>query len=215
MLADVLDCLIEAVGHQEQLEVACADGACFDHVLEQREVPSPVGRTHQHDGEVQNFFRLNQRERLVQFVERAETAGQRHECVRILEQQHLAHEEVPARDDAVAVSVGRLFERQNDVDPDGAAAGLARAAVGGLHQSRAASRHHGESKACQSLAYLDAQLIVRMAFANTRRTEYRHARTTEMERAKADDEIADRFQNQPGFAEARMRPFEQDAIFRQ
>ena len=34
-----------------------------------------------------------------------------------------------------------------------------------------------------------------------------------MERAKADDEIADRVQKQPGFANARMRPFEQDAIF--
>ena len=55
---------------------------------------APVGVPDQNNRKIGDLARLNQRERLEQLVERAKPAGQRDERVRVLEQQHLADEEV-------------------------------------------------------------------------------------------------------------------------
>ena len=83
-----------------------------DHLPQQIRERLPVRRPHQHDRELQDLARLNQRQRFGQLVERAETAGQHDEGVRVLEEQHLAHEEVVAGDVAIEILVGKLLVRR-------------------------------------------------------------------------------------------------------
>src|SRR6185503_5547394 len=84
---------------------------------------------------------LYERQHLEQLVERAEAAGKNHQRLRQVGEPELAHEEVvelevqPLGD----VGVGALLERQPDVEADRLAARLAGAAVGRLHDARAAA----------------------------------------------------------------------------
>ena len=97
-------------------------------------------------GNCANLLRLDQRQRLGQLVQSAEPAGQDDERVRVLEEQHLAHEEVAAGDPPVEVRIGVLFEGQLDVAAYRDAARLARSTVGGFHHPGAAAGHHREAQ---------------------------------------------------------------------
>ena len=90
---------------------------------------------------------LHEREDLEQLVARAEAAGKDHERLRQVREPELPHEEVVELEvQAVGdVRVRALLERQPDVQADRLAAGLARAAVGGLHDARAAARRDDEA----------------------------------------------------------------------
>ena len=78
-------------------------------------------RTTGNDGDLAG---LDQGERFVQLVERAEAARQHDEAVRVLEEQDFADEEVVTGDVAIEVDVRRLLERQLDVAADRQAAGV-------------------------------------------------------------------------------------------
>jgi hypothetical protein len=56
-----------------------------------------------------DLARLNQRQRFEEFVHRPDAAWERDECVRILEQQHLAHEKVPASNPPIEVPIWSLL----------------------------------------------------------------------------------------------------------
>ena len=104
--------------------------------------PDQWSRPDEHDREVADLAGLDERERLEQLVHRAEAAGQDHETVGVLHEHHLAGEEVAELDAEVDVLVEPLLVRQLDVAPDGQAATLAAAAVGGLHRARTAAGDH-------------------------------------------------------------------------
>src|SRR5215203_1925140 len=180
VLADVFDRLVHAVGDEEQLQIRRAHGSGFHHILEQRQKPTPIGGPHQHHRKMQNFLRLDEGQRLVQLVERSQSARQCDERIGILKEEYFAYKEVSARDYAIAIAVRLLLERQHDVDAYRTAARLARTPIGGLHEAWPAACHHSKPKLRQRLSHLDAELIVRMPFANARRAEHSHARAAEM-----------------------------------
>ena len=88
-----------------------------------------------------SFLGLDQREDLEQFVHRAEAARENHQRLRQVREPELAHEEVVELEAEFAgdVRIGKLLERQTDVQPDGLAAGVRRAAVGRFHDARPAA----------------------------------------------------------------------------
>ena len=57
-----------------------------------------------------------------------------------------------------------------------------------------------------------SRAMPRIAFADPGRTEHRHARADEVQRAEAHDELVDRAQDEPQFAGSRVRAFEQHAV---
>ena len=77
----------------------------------------PVRDAHQHDRELGHLARLRQRHRLEELVERAEAAGQHDEAVGVLEEHHLAREEVAEVDAEVDVLVEAGLEGQLDAEP--------------------------------------------------------------------------------------------------
>ncbi len=195
-----------------RLKSWAATAPCVDHLAQETDERHPVRRADQDDRKAGDLACLNQRQRLGQLVERAEPAGQHDERVRVLEQQHLAHEEVVAGDEAIEVRVRRLLERQLDVAADRSAAGVARAAIGGLHQARAAAGHHGEAERAHAAADFARDLVERMRLAESRRSEDRDARPDEVQRAESADEVAHRAREQLDLAQPRVRSFEKRAI---
>ena len=77
-----------------------------------------------------------------------------------------------------------------------------------FHHARAAAGHHREAEADERAADLARQRVVAVVLVETRRAEHRDARSNEMQRAKAADEVAARAQQQQQFLGARMRAFE-------
>jgi len=78
----------------------------------------PVFGADQDHREVADLARLNERQRLEQLVEGAEATGEDGECVGVLDEHHLAGEEVPELDAQIDVWVHRLLVRQLDVAAD-------------------------------------------------------------------------------------------------
>ena len=89
---------------------------------------------------------LRQSQDLEQFVEGAEAAGKHDQRARQVREPELAHEEVVELEAQLGrdVGIGALLVRQADVQADAAAAGERGAAVGGLHDPRAAAGAHDE-----------------------------------------------------------------------
>ena len=76
------------------------------------------------DGKVLDLPRLNQRQRLEQFIERAQLARKGNESIGVLEEEHLPHEEVPAGNPSIEIRVGLLLGGKADVAPHGTPASL-------------------------------------------------------------------------------------------
>ena len=81
-------------------------------------------------------------------------------AVGILHQNDLAGEEVAHLDGALHVGIGLLFERQLDIDPDGAPTGLKSTLVAGLHDARATSGHHGKAHAGTGFAHAAGEFVI-------------------------------------------------------
>ena len=92
--------------------------------------PSPSRTT----GKCADSRRLDQRQRLEQLVQRAVAARRDHEGAGVADEHHLAGEEVAEAKPDVEIGVRRLLARELDVAADRQRTGVARAAVGGLHQ---------------------------------------------------------------------------------
>jgi hypothetical protein len=154
--------------------------AVFSRIAPSRSTPASERATISRD-----LARLDQRERLGQLVEGPEAARHDDKAERVLEEQHLAHEEVVAGDDPIEVRVDVLLERQLDIAASGAATDVLRAAVGRLHDARPATRHHGEAVLRQESAKCAGLLGVAVIFGKPRGAKDRHAWSDEVERAKA------------------------------
>ena len=105
--------------------------------------PRPVGSTDEHHREMPDLADLDERERLEQLVQRPEAAGQDDESVRVFHEHRLAREEVTELHTEVHVRVQPLLMSQLDVAPDGHAATLAAASIGGLHRAGTAAGDDG------------------------------------------------------------------------
>src|SRR3982074_197486 len=97
---------------------------------------------------------LDQRQRLEQFVERAEAAGEDDERDAVLDEHRLPHEEVAEVDDGVDVRIGTLLEGELDVAADRASAGELRALVRRLHDSRSGTGDDREARLGEQPRYL-------------------------------------------------------------
>ena len=109
---EVRDRLVDAVGHQQQVEVAGVNRLLHDHALEKLHQRPPVRGAYEDDRELPDLSGLDERQGFEEFVHRAEATRQRDERVGVLEEKHLPHEEPPARDPAIQVRVRRLLDRQ-------------------------------------------------------------------------------------------------------
>src|SRR5207253_8202673 len=104
-----------------------------------------------------NLAVLNQSERLKKLVEGPDAAGHNHEGVGIFYQQRFANEKIMQPDTTIEIRVGCLLEWQLDVASNRAASDLFCAAIGRLHDARAAAGHHCEAKPGNSCAHLKSQ----------------------------------------------------------
>ena len=189
------------------------DGAGGHHPpAEEVEDRLPVVDPHQHQRKVLDLAGLDQGRGLEHLVEGAEAAGQGDEGVGVLDQHHLADEEVAELDEGVEVGVGALLVRQLDVAADRAAAGVPRAAVGRLHDPRAAAGHHREAVLGQPPADLAGQPVVAVVLAEARRAEDGDAGADEMKLAKAVEELPRDAQNADQFRTAAAGAGEQPPL---
>src|SRR5581483_11736739 len=83
--------------------------------------------------------------RLVELVEGAESAREDDEALGRLHEHRLAGVEVAEGERDVEVRIRALLVRQLDVEPDGEAALLLRAAIRSLHHARPAAGDHREA----------------------------------------------------------------------
>ena len=135
---------LRRIGKLKEIEVLGRDRALLDQHVHVDDL-LPVARPVDDDRDLlRELVRLVQRQQLEHLIQRSEAARKDHQRLREIRKPVLAHEEV------VEVEVERrrdvrvrvLLERQLDIEPDRLAAGLPRAAVGGLHDARAAARGH-------------------------------------------------------------------------
>ncbi len=171
MSADRFDHLGRIVGHREQVEVAIGDGAVREqgraHPIEES---GPVRAADEDHREVPDLARLDERQRLEQLVERPESAGQDDEPVRVLDEHHLAREEVAELDAEIHVRVQALLVGQLDVAADGQAAAFTAAAVGGLHRARATAGDDRVAGIGQTAADLAGGLVDRIVRSGSGRS---------------------------------------------
>src|ERR1022692_1629235 len=129
------------VGELKKRKILSRDHAVPHKGLEINDLV-PVTRSVQHNRNVTlDLSRLHQRQDLHQFVERAESTRKHNKPAGEICKPELAHEEVMELERELARDVGvwPLLVRQSDVEPDGLAAGLRSATVGGLHDAAAAA----------------------------------------------------------------------------
>src|SRR5690606_15367758 len=98
---------------------------------------------HEHYGEPCNGARLNQCERLEQFVEGPEPARQHHKALAVLHKAGLTGKEIAEVDAKVHVLIDTLFKGQLNAESHGDATGVVRSFVGGFHDSGTTARDHG------------------------------------------------------------------------
>src|SRR5918999_2405376 len=135
------------VGDRDQVHVVRRDLALGEHpVAQPLEQVAPVARPYEDDGEVPDLAGLDERERLEQLVEPADPAGEDHEPARVADEHDLAGEEVVELERDVELPVEVLLERQLDAKPNRQRAGVARAAVGGLHHTGPAAGDDGHAR---------------------------------------------------------------------
>jgi len=114
---------------------------------------------------------LGQGQQLEELVEGAEAAREDDERLRVADEHQLAREEVVEGDADVHVRIHPLLLRQQDVEPDRGRAGVASAAIGGLHDSRPAAGDHRDPRLAQHPADLAGVLVRAVARRRPRRTE--------------------------------------------
>ncbi len=167
---------------------------------------------HQDQGEVLDLAGLDQRRALEDLVHGAEAAGEDHEGVGVLDQHHLADEEVAELEPAVDVRVRLLLGGEDDVAADRRRADVAGAAVGGLHDPRAAAGHHREAGAAEPPADLAGEGVVAVVLLEAGGAEDGDAGAHEVEAAEAADEVGADAQQPAQLGEAAVGAGEEMAV---
>ena len=165
-----LDHFVVVVGDADAAQIGLGERAACERALPQPvDQATPVVAAVQDDRELREPPGLHERDRLEELVEGAHPTGQHDEAVGVLDQDHLAGEEVVKRDAAIDEAVGRLVaEVDRGADRDGTRVGGA--AVRRLHQTGTAARDDVEAEACDALGELPRWLVVRMRFTESRRS---------------------------------------------
>src|SRR5690349_19014821 len=138
--------LMRIVRENHQVDVSRGDLSLGKNArLQPSEQARPVMPSEQDHGELKYLARLNESDRLEQFVESPEAARENDERRRIFDEHRLAHEEIPEVHERIEIRVGPLLEWKLDVASDRAAAALACAPVRSLHDSRTTAGDDRES----------------------------------------------------------------------
>ena len=173
-LEDVPHRRLDVVGEMQQIEVNRGDHPVGEQALgDPLDHRVPVVDVEEHDREVLDLPRLDQRQRLVQLVERAEAAGEDDEALRRADEAHLARIEVIERVRDVEVRIRVLFVRQLDVEADREPVAFARASVRSLHHAAAAARDHRPPALGETPADGAGRLVGCASFLHARRAEER------------------------------------------
>src|SRR6478672_9505413 len=163
---------LRIVGEQNKIQVPRRDLGLAKHSrLDPTNQPGPVVSSEHDDGKLVNLARLNERERLECFIERAEAAGKDDEGVRVLDEHRLSHEEVAKVDERIDVRVRALLERELDVAADRRAAGHLRALVRRLHDSGPGAGDDREPRLGEQACHFLRGLILRVVGVRPRRPE--------------------------------------------
>ena len=188
------------IGDVKQSHIVIRDLSLWQHhIANPVQQSTPISCSKQHDRKVANLLRLNQGERFKEFVKRAEAAGKNDEAQTVFHEHHLAHKEVFERQAVRLIRIGLLFERQFDVAADREAACFERAAVGGLHDARAAAGDHGETLACAATPQFPARPCSRdRPGLRARGTKDRDAARERGQFIKAFDKLAHDAEHAPG-----------------
>src|SRR6266853_1843089 len=96
----------------------------------------PELRIVENDGEISDLLRLNEQQRLEEFVHCSKPAWKNDESIRVFDEHRLAHEEVAEVKRDVKVRVWTLLERQLDIAAYGEVASLLRTLIRRLHDAR-------------------------------------------------------------------------------
>ena len=145
---DVAD-LLRLIDQVNAVDVLLNDIVRGEHFLAHPvDQSAPVVGAEKDHWEIGDLLGLNQCQRVEQLVQRAEAAGKRDERLGVLHKHHLADEEIAEGHSPVDEFVDLLLERKLDVAADGERSGLARPAIGCLHDPRAPAGDDG--KACFS-----------------------------------------------------------------
>ena len=211
-VGEVIDGFIDGVGEEHEVDVARADGAAFDHVVEEGFHGSPELSSHDDDREVLYLTGLDEGEGLKHFIHGAEAAGHHDEAIAVFEEEDLADEEVFHRDPLVEVGVMGLLEGEFDVAADGAAVDVFGAPIGGFHDAGAAAGDDGETEFGDGGAHLAGELVGRVIFFEARGAEDGDAGADEVEAAEAVEEVANDFEEEAEFFEAAVGATDEVAV---
>src|SRR5258708_882542 len=187
------------IRHQEEIEVAGGYLLLDEHAgLQPAEQPSPIVPPEENDRKLIDLSRLDQRQGLERFIERAETARKDDEGARVLDEHRLPDEEVPEVHERVDVRIGTLLERKLDVAADRSSAPFLGALVGGLHDAGACPGNDGESGLGEELCGLLGREILGIVGGRAGGAEDGDAALDLGEVVEALDELTHNAQHAPG-----------------
>lgn len=187
---DDVDHFLWLVDDEESVGVFWGDRARLQHSIPEKvDHRGPEVTPHQDDRKINNLPGLDERRDLEEFIEGPETARHDHERIRVLDQHHLADEEVVEGDFQVQVRIRGLFMGEFDRGGDRAATGFLRAPVRGFHDARATAGHHRESSLRDECGCLACQLVVRILFGESSRAKDRHAGADKVKSAESSKEL--------------------------
>lgn len=108
--------------------------------------------------------RLDEHDRLEDFIDSPRPTGHRHEGDAALEQQHLSYEEAINGQADVEVAVERLLMWEDDAATDAACVDVAGTAVGGLHEARVSAGYDRDSYTTDAPSQVAGRVVVGVAF---------------------------------------------------
>ena len=179
------------VGDRDQVQILLRDLALAQGAFAQPgDQTAPVITAHQYDREIAHLAGLDQGQRLEQLVERAESARKHDEAARVPDEHDLAGEEVVELEPVFDEAIHSLLERQLDIESDRVRSSLARAAVGGLHDSRSAACDDREARLSEQLGGLPREGILTVILGRLRGPEDRHGGADVGQRLEARPQLA-------------------------
>ena len=117
-------------------------------------------------------------------------------------------------DPAIQVGIWLLFVCQCDIASDGIASHLFGTAIGRFHDTWAAPRHDREPRLGDSSPDLSRQLVIGLIFGESGRTEDRHARADEVQRAKSLKQFPEDAGSSTQLESSRLRTAQKSSHFR-
>ena len=141
---------------------------------------------------------MHQRDDFKKLVQRSKTAGHENKTDAVFDEANFAGKKIMKMDRDVRVAIALLFVRQFDVQADGFAPRLGRAAIGRFHDARSAAGDDPQIIFRQAFANLHRHFVIRIGWARARRAENGHGRSGVGEDLKRIDKLRHDAKNAPG-----------------